>query len=79
MKSKFLTWFIEQHGDRDNSGMPYHTDQQLRDLVHAGKVAERVLSCRELWDEKRQSALYAWTARETPNVEVEAPLTARQK
>ncbi|HOF31488.1 MAG TPA: hypothetical protein PK441_11615 [Burkholderiaceae bacterium] len=48
--------------------MPNHTDQQLRDMVQAGRVADRVLAFRELWDDKRQSALYAWTARDkTPN------------
>jgi hypothetical protein len=68
MKSEFLKWFIEQHKARHNSGMPNHTDQQLRDMLQAGKVAERVLACRELWDEKQQSALYAWTAAVPPNV-----------
>lgn len=59
-KSAFLAWFVEQHKGRTNSGMPNHTDQQLRDMAHAGRVADRVLACRELWDEKQQSALYAW-------------------
>ena len=69
MKSEFMEWFVAQHKPRNDSGMPNHTDQQLRDMVQAGRVADRVLACRELWDEKRQSALYAWTARDkTPNV-----------
>lgn len=63
MKSEFLEWFVAQHKPRTDSGMPHHTDQQLRDLVHSGQAAARVLACREMWDEKRQSALYAWTAR----------------
>ena len=68
MKSEFSDWFIDQHKPRLFSGMPNHTDQQLRDMVQAGRVADRVLACRELWDEKQQSALYAWTTRKQPNV-----------
>lgn len=62
MKSAFTDWFVAQHKSRTYGGMPNHSDQQLRDMVQAGKVADRVLACRELWDEKQQSALYAWTA-----------------
>ena len=61
-KSAFADWFVAQHKARTDSGLPNHTDLQLRDMVHAGKVADRVLACREMWDEKQQSALYAWTA-----------------
>ena len=69
MKSEFAEWFVKQHGARVQSGMPNQTDQQLRDMVQAGKVAERLLACRNVWDEKHTSALYAWQARiETPNV-----------
>ena len=64
MKSEFMEWFVAQHKPRTDSGMPKHSDQQLRDMVQAGRVAERVLACRELWDDKKQSALYAWTARD---------------
>jgi len=68
VKSEFMAWFVAQHKPRTDSGMPNHTDQQLRDMVQAGRVADRVLAFRELWDDKRQSALYAWTARDkTPN------------
>ena len=66
MKSEFLEWFEAQHKTRTSSGMPNQSDQQLREMVQAGRVAERVLACRELWDEKQQSALYAWTARDKP-------------
>jgi hypothetical protein len=62
--SKFGSWFEAQHGARTRSGMPNHSDQQLRNMVEDGKVAERVLASRELWDEKRTSALCAWRARE---------------
>ncbi len=64
MSSDFEAWFRDQHGLRLRSGMPNHTDQQLRDMVQAGRVAERVLACRELWDEKHTTALYAWQARD---------------
>ena len=47
---------------RKASGMPMHSDQQLQSMVQAGRVADRVLACRELWDDKRQAALYAWNA-----------------
>lgn len=67
--SAFLDWFVAQHKPRLASGLPTHTDQQLRDMVQAGKVAERVLACRELWDKKQQSALYAWTARGSQGME----------
>lgn len=30
MKSEFAEWFVAQHKSRDSSGMPNHTDQQLR-------------------------------------------------
>lgn len=63
MKSEFMDWFIAQHMPRLDSGMPNHTDKQLRDMMHAGRVAERVLVARQVWDEKRTSALYAWSAR----------------
>jgi hypothetical protein len=77
MKSEFSEWFVKQHGARVQSGMPNQTDQQLRDMVQAGKVAERLLACRELWDEKHTSALYAWQARiETPNVGTNLPAEA---
>ena len=68
MNSEFMDWFVAQHKPRTDSGMPNHTDQQLRDMVQAGRVADRVLACRELWDDKQTSALYAWQARDkTPN------------
>lgn len=64
MKSEFLKWFTAQHGARERDGLPGHTDVQLQAMVNAGKEAERLLSSRERWDERRQSALYAWTARD---------------
>lgn len=64
MTSEFMDWFVAQHSRRTDSGMPDHTDQQLRDMVQAGRVADRVLARRDLWDDKQTSALYAWRARE---------------
>ena len=62
VKSEFMGWFVDQHKARTLSGMKNHSDQQLRDMVQTGRVADQVLACRELWDEKHQSALYAWQA-----------------
>ena len=63
MNSEFQAWFIDQHGPRLSSGMSSHSDRELNDMVRSGRSAERVLARRERWDEKQQSALYAWTAR----------------
>lgn len=69
MKSEFLEWFKAQHGHRESGLLVDHSEQRLRDEIQRGKMAEAELSARKLWDEKRQSALYAWTARsKTPNV-----------
>jgi hypothetical protein len=59
---EFTEWFVAQHGQRSGSDMPNHTDAQLRDMVHAGQVAERVLERRRLWDDRRLAALKAWEA-----------------
>lgn len=66
MQSKFNDWFVEQHKSREYGGMEAHTDEELRAMIYAGRRAERVLARRELWDEKFQSALYAysWLVRE---------------
>lgn len=65
MKSEFAEWFKAQHGPRGNRLLAGHSDQRLRDEVQLGKVAAAELEARTLWDEKRQSALYAWTARDS--------------
>ena len=68
MKSEFAKWFKAQHGPRESGLLAGHSEQMLRDEVHRGKVAAAELEARRLWDENRQSALYAWTARDkTPN------------
>lgn len=63
MNSAFADWFVEQFGRRTPI-MPDKTDLQLWAIVKAGKVAERVLRNRQLWDEQEAAALYAWQARE---------------
>lgn len=69
MKSEFMTWFVAQHGHRERGVMAGHSDQRLRDEIERGKIAAAALAERETWDEKQQSALYAWQARnKTPNV-----------
>lgn len=62
MKSEFMEWFVAQHKTRTDSGMPNHTDEDLRQMSQTGRIAERILACRELWDNKKNSALYAWQA-----------------
>ena len=61
-KSEFSDWFVVQHKPRNASGLADKSDQQLRDMAQAGRIADHALGCRELWDDKRQSSLYAWTA-----------------
>ena len=63
--SDFATWFVQQHGERTASGIPSCTDAELRGVAMDGRKADYVLSCRELWDDQRISALYAWNARNT--------------
>lgn len=65
MKSEFADWFKAQHGPRESGLLAGHSEQILRDEVQRGKIAAAELEARRLWDEKRQSALYAWTAKET--------------
>lgn len=68
MKSEFAEWFNAQHGPLSRGLLAGHSEQMLRDEVQRGKVAAAELEARRLWREKRQSALYAWTARDmTPN------------
>ena len=64
MKSGFLVRFKAQHGPRESGLLAGHSEQRLRDEVQRGKIAAAELEARQLWDEKRQSALYAWTARQ---------------
>jgi hypothetical protein len=63
-KQTFAEWFKAQHGERENGLLTECSDDRLRDAVRLGRQAEAELSARELWDEKQQSALYAWQARD---------------
>ena len=62
MNGEFAEWFKAQHGPRE--GGIRASDQVLRDDIQRGLRAAAELDRRTLWDEKRQSALYAWTARD---------------
>ncbi len=66
MKSEFEQWFKAQHGPRESGIMAGYSEQRLRDEIQRGKIAEAELAARKLWDEKMQSALYAWSARDIP-------------
>ena len=62
MKSEFSDWFKQQHGPRESGLLSGYSDLRLRDEIQRGKMAESELAARALWDDKRQSALYAWKA-----------------
>jgi hypothetical protein len=62
-KSEFAEWFEAQHGKRETGLLQGESDLMLDDQINRGKVASAQLEARKLWDEKRQAALYAWTAR----------------
>ena len=63
-QSEFLTWFTEQHGPRTSGLLTDRTDDEIRGLIQVGNIATAQLEARKLWDEKHQSALYAWQARD---------------
>jgi hypothetical protein len=58
-KSHFLDWFVQQHGPRERL-FAHLSDDDLREFIEDGKRAAAILYHREVWDEKRTSALYAW-------------------
>lgn len=64
VKSSFMEWFVAQHGKRTDSGMDDYSDHLLQSFISRGQLAESVLTQRQLWDARQQSALYAWQARE---------------
>lgn len=70
--SAFLAWFEEQHGTRHQAGeYDSRTDAQLEKAMMQGEVARRIWMQRQQWDARRQSALYAWCARDsTRNLEL---------
>lgn len=54
---KFDEWFVAQNGKRE---LCDKSDQELADDMVRGKIAEREIDRRGLWDERRRVALYAW-------------------
>lgn len=59
--SAFDKWFKAQHGPRRRSK---RSDHELQSLVLTGDMAREELLRRHEWDVRRESALYAWQARE---------------
>ena len=57
--SPFLAWFEDQHGKRPH---PYGNDDELQRDIDRGVVARELLAACRIYDARRQSALYAWTA-----------------
>ena len=57
-KSQFLEWFEKQHGKRPAAGNV--DDVTLRQMILTGEGAGRELYLRQLYDARKQSALYAW-------------------
>jgi len=60
---QFATWFAEQFGSRV-SKHDSNSDDDLVQIIQAGAAAERELRRRDLWDQQREAALYAWQASE---------------
>ena len=56
---KFDTWFEAQHGPRPH---PHGKDAELIARIDAGIEAEAMMRACDMYDAKRNSALYAWTA-----------------
>ena len=69
MSSIFDNWFEQQHGPRHRRGasgsVVSHSDDELEMTVARGRAAQAELERRQMWDEKRTSALYAWQARKS--------------
>ena len=63
-KLLFSDWFETQHGPRTRSGpagsMVNYSDDELEMAKVRGEAAAAEIQRRQLWDEKRTSALYAW-------------------
>ena len=55
----FEIWFEAQHGPRPH---PHGKDAELVARINAGIEAEAMMRACDMYDEKRKSALYAWTA-----------------
>jgi len=57
--SKFMNWFVSQHGPREQNHI---SDIQLAAVSQQGREAQRELDERKNWDMRMESALYAWQA-----------------
>ena len=66
-KSAFEQWFVSQHGKRPSRG---GTDTELMQQALIGLAAEKELQWRQRYDASKQSALYAWTAKDKPEREI---------
>jgi len=66
-ESAFEKWFVAQHGHRPSKG---GTDYTLSLCILAALSAERELQSRRLYDARKQSALYAWTAKDKSEREI---------
>jgi len=63
--SKFMDWFVAQHGKRERDIYSKTDDEMLRIRINTGEAARDELRRRQLWDGKQTSALYAWQAHES--------------
>jgi hypothetical protein len=59
--SAFTAWFSKQHGPRPGGRK---SDDALLYTILDGQLAERILDEREIWDARRESALYVWQQRD---------------
>jgi len=55
----FDTWFEAQHGPRPH---PHGKEAELVARINAGIEAEAIMRACDMYDARRKSALYAWTA-----------------
>ena len=55
----FDTWFEAQHGARPH---PHGKDAELFARINAGIEARAIMRDCDMYDARRESALYAWTA-----------------
>jgi len=66
--SAFTAWFEAQFGQRPNFYELY--DESLRNMIEHGHKAEAELRARERYDSMKQSALAAWTAKDSTEQEI---------
>lgn len=67
----FDRWFEAQHGPRPH---PHGKDAELVARINAGIEAEAMMRACDMYDAKRKSALYAWTASQWARVVVSKPV-----